>query len=73
MKQMTISVMNNCRSGQHAPYIREWGIYITRHFEKFPPVFGSLHLKSIQVGVLCLFIKSVRDLMQILDPIIGEV
>jgi hypothetical protein len=70
--------MNNCRSGKHAPYIREWGVHITRNLEKFPGVFGSWHLKSIHTpprkdGVLCLFIKSVRDLMQILDPIVGEV
>ncbi len=41
--------MNNCRSGKHAPYIREWGIHITRHLEKFPSVFGLWHLKSIHI------------------------
>jgi hypothetical protein len=64
--------MNNCRSGKHAPYIREWEVHITRHLEKFLHVFASWHLKSIHThprkdGVLRMFIKSVRDLMQVYD------
>jgi hypothetical protein len=55
IKQMTIQVMNNCRSGKHAPYIREWGVHITRHLEKLNLMVGPQ--PSINVIVSSVFVR----------------
>jgi len=67
MKQMTIQVMNNCRSGNHAPYIREWGVHITRHLEKLNLMVGPQ--PPINVVVPSIFVRFRKQRRQ-LTPLV---
>jgi hypothetical protein len=65
--------MNNCRTEKHAPWIRECGVYITKHLKNFLSVFrlwkAQRHFISIQIPLgkrraIVLFIRNVEDLIR---------
>jgi hypothetical protein len=65
--------MNNCKSEKQAPWIREFGVHITRDLKNFRSVFrlwkAQWHFISIQIPLgkrkaILPFIRKVKDLIR---------